>query len=89
MVTDDRKLGTLIGNQGTHPLLPNSVRITTKASYNGALVIGDFWKFAHGPTIWPAFWGEFLPYVYERNSMLMSVATPAVGYVTFCLMQEK
>lgn len=33
-----------------------SVRITSKASYNGALVIADFWKFAHGPTVWPAFW---------------------------------
>jgi hypothetical protein len=33
-----------------------SVRITSKASYNGALVIADFWRFAHGPTVWPAFW---------------------------------
>jgi len=33
-----------------------SVRITSKAAYNGALVIGDFWAFAHGPTVWPAFW---------------------------------
>lgn len=33
-----------------------SVRITSKASYNGGLVIADFWRFAHGPTVWPAFW---------------------------------
>jgi hypothetical protein len=33
-----------------------SVRITSKATYNGALVIADFWRFAHGPTVWPAFW---------------------------------
>lgn len=33
-----------------------SVRITSKASYNGGLVIADFWSFAHGPTVWPAFW---------------------------------
>jgi len=33
-----------------------SVRITSKAAYNGALVIGDFYAIAHGPTVWPAFW---------------------------------
>jgi hypothetical protein len=51
----------LIGNQELKPASPGtSVRITSKASYNGALVIADFWKFAHGPTVWPAFWGEFI-----------------------------
>ena len=66
-VTDDRKLSreTSDRKSGTHnPLLPDSVRITSKASYNGALVIADFWKFAHGPSVWPAFWGEFIAFVY-------------------------
>lgn len=59
-------MGRLPGNQelGTHHLLlSDSVRITSKASYNGALVIADFWKFAHGPSVWPAFWGEFVDLV--------------------------
>lgn len=33
-----------------------SVRISSKASYNGGLFIGDFDSFAYGPSVWPAFW---------------------------------
>ncbi|KAF9787254.1 glycoside hydrolase family 16 protein [Thelephora terrestris] len=33
-----------------------SVRISSKASYNGGLFIGDFSEFAYGPSVWPAFW---------------------------------
>jgi hypothetical protein len=33
-----------------------SVRITSTESYNGGLFIADFWQFATGPTVWPAFW---------------------------------
>lgn len=77
--TFDRK-----SDSGTnHPLLPDSVRITSKASYNGALVVADFWKFAHGPTVWPAFWGEFIDFVYQRNLMLTLAVISAVGYVLY------
>lgn len=74
-------MGQLIANQELTSLLPVfSVRITSKASYNGALVIADFWKFAHGPTVWPAFWGESVVLVNEKIIMLISVLS-AVGYV--------
>ncbi|KAF9785135.1 glycoside hydrolase family 16 protein [Thelephora terrestris] len=33
-----------------------SVRITSKETYNGGLFIADFWQFATGQTVWPAFW---------------------------------
>ena len=68
---------------GTHPqLLPvPSVRITSKASYNNALVVADFWRFAHGPTVWPAFWGEFFVLVYGSDLILISLLLSAVGYV--------
>jgi len=55
-----------------------SVRITSKETYNSGLFIADFWKFAHGPSVWPAFWtvgpqwpnnGEIdiIEYVNEAN----------------------
>ena len=40
-------------------------------------MIADFWKFAHGPTVWPAFWGEFIALDCWRNLMLTSIF-PAV-----------
>jgi len=33
-----------------------SVRITSKETYDSGLFIADFREFAHGPSVWPAFW---------------------------------
>jgi len=38
------------------PLAINSVRITSKETYDSGLFIADFREFAHGPSVWPAFW---------------------------------
>ena len=35
------------------------VRISTQATYNSGLFIADFRDFAYGPSVWPAFWGEY------------------------------
>ncbi|RXW21657.1 hypothetical protein EST38_g4173 [Candolleomyces aberdarensis] len=34
----------------------DSVRISTKKTYNGGLFIADFWKMPHGCSVWPAYW---------------------------------
>ncbi|KAF9006098.1 glycoside hydrolase family 16 protein [Cyathus striatus] len=34
----------------------NSVRISTKKTYNGGLFIADFWAMPHGCSVWPAYW---------------------------------
>ncbi|KAF9477609.1 glycoside hydrolase family 16 protein [Pholiota conissans] len=34
----------------------DSVRISTKKTYNGGLFIADFWSMPHGCSVWPAYW---------------------------------
>ncbi|KAF5338394.1 hypothetical protein D9611_012481 [Ephemerocybe angulata] len=34
----------------------DSVRISSKKTYNGGLFIADFWKMPHGCSVWPAYW---------------------------------
>jgi len=59
--------------------LPDRVRITSKATYNSGLFIADFAKFAHGPSVWPAFWGKHLRF-FVRELVLKFDISPAVGY---------
>ena len=56
----DRALfGSTRLRSGTEPLFAlNSVRVTSKETYNGGLFIADFYEFASGPSVWPAFWSE-------------------------------
>lgn len=59
----------------------DSVRISSKATYNGGLFIGDFGEFAYGPSVWPAFWGEHPRLFHARKSALIKLfVSPAVGY---------
>jgi len=34
----------------------DSVRISSKKTYNGGLFIADFWAMPHGCSVWPAYW---------------------------------
>ncbi|EDR14587.1 glycoside hydrolase family 16 protein [Laccaria bicolor S238N-H82] len=51
---------TVLAVDDTSALPPNSnrdsIRITSKKTYNGGLFIADFWAMPHGCSVWPAYW---------------------------------
>jgi len=49
LAVDDKTVLPVGGNR-------DSIRISTKKSYNGGLFIADFWSMPHGCSVWPAWW---------------------------------